>query len=405
LQLPYYIAKKTSNSEKGTFTSSIQRVAIISIASAIFSLMIAFMILGGFQKVIKEKIFSFSGHLIISAYSLTTSFEDSSIKINPELTQQLNENQVIKKWQPFALKAGLLKTPEDVQGIIFKGIDARFDSTYFKQNIIAGRFPNILTEDYSTEVAISKKIANYLRLNVGDKVLIYFVQNPPRYRNLTVTGIYETGLEDFDEKIILGDIHLVQRINLWDENQASGIEVFVQDPNDVMEAQDEIFAELPSNLYVENVEDKFLQLFDWLALLNRNVAIFLTLILLVACFSMVSILLILIMERTQMIGVLKAMGANDQLIRNIFLHSGIRLVIFGMGWGNVLALGFGLIQYYFGLIPLDPVNYYMSEVPIMFSWPVIISLNGVVLVLITLSLFIPIRIISGISPIKSIRFD
>jgi lipoprotein-releasing system permease protein len=405
LNLPFFISRRITRQAEGTFSQSINKVAIISIAVGISSLLLSFIILGGFQDKIREKIFSFSGQLLITQYSLSSSFEDNSIVLDDTVKDVLAGEEYIRRWQSYAYKAGLLKTDEEVQGVIIKGIDDTFDTAYFASNIKSGKLPTSNQKGYSTEVALSSKIASYLGLEVGDEVLVFFVQNPPRYRNLQVTGIYETGLEEFDEKIVLGDINLVRRINGWSKDEIGGIEVFLNDDIDSYEAQTKLFNALPSDLYVKNVIDQYLQIFDWLSLLNRNVVILLVLILFVACFSMISIVLILIMERTQLIGMLKAMGSTNQLIRRIFVVLGVRLIIRGLFWGNLLGLGLAALQHYFQLIPLDPVNYYMSYVPVKFDWFIIIMLNLITTVIIGLTLWIPVLIISRIQPIRSIRFD
>lgn len=367
--------------------------------------MLSFMILLGFQNRIKDKIYSFSGHLIINRYILSSSYEDQAMELSDSLATQLDQLDGITHWQPYAFRAGLLKTPEEVQGVVVKGLSKRQDTAAFKRHLLAGRLPQLKDKGYSTEVVLSKKIANYLRLSVGEEVLIYFIQNPPRYRKLKIVGIYETGLEEFDENIIYGDIGMVQRINGWKANEIGGVEVFIDNISDIDEQREALFNTIDYSLIVEKVTDKYLQIFDWLSLLNRNVVIFLVLILLVAGFSMVSILLILIMERTQMVGVFKAMGASNKLLRDIFLANGVRLIIKGLGWGNLLAFAIGLGQRYGKIIPLDPASYYMTHVPISFNWIAIIGVNLLVIALISGSLFIPLGVISRIQPIKSIRFD
>jgi lipoprotein-releasing system permease protein len=252
---------------------------------------------------------------------------------------------------------------------------------------------------------LSSRIADYLKLDTGDEVLVYFVQNPPRFRNLQVSGIYQTGLEDFDDKIILGDLSLIRRLNDWEDERVGGVEVFIDNNIAIGKAHSMLYKNMAADLYVENIEEKYVQLFDWLALLNRNVYIFLALILLVASFSMVSILLILIMERTQMIGLLKSFGATNHMIRRIFITSGTQLLIKGLVWGNIIAIGLGFLQYHYRWIPLDPDNYYMSYVPIDFNLAIILGVNLLTFVLVALSLFIPISMINRIQAIDAIRFD
>lgn len=404
MNLAYFISNRISKESEGTFSTIINRIAVVSIGLGLAILLIAFMILYGFKAEIKNKIYSFSGHLIVNKYTLSTSF-DETINISDTLVENLRSYELTERFQPYAMKAGLLKTADEVQGVIIKGVDANFDTIDFRNHLVAGRFPDLGGENYSTEIAISRKISNYLELEIGGDVLVYFVQNPPRYRKLKVVGIYETGLEEFDEKIVMGDLNMLRRINNWDNRQAGGIEIFVKDLNQLERAEQELFNLLDVDLYVDKVTDKYVQIFDWLNLLNRNVVVLLTIILFVAGTSIISILLILIMERTQMIGMLKSIGASNGLIRRIFIWNGIRLVIKGLIWGNFLGLGVGAIQFYFKLIPLDAANYYMSHVPIQFDFLTILWLNLLVLVMISLTLYIPVTMVSRVQPVRAIRFD
>ncbi|MBV6647172.1 MAG: ABC transporter permease [Cyclobacteriaceae bacterium] len=405
MNLPYFISKRITSNESGAFSSVINRIAVVSIALGTAALLLAFMILIGFQNTIKNKIYNFSGHLLVSKYSLSTSYEETSIGITDSLEAQLDKITTLDHWQYYAFKAGLLKTKEEVQGVILKGVDDSFDTTAFSNYMVQGRFPRMKPQGYSLEVALSTRIAGYLGLELGERVLIYFVQNPPRFRRLDVVGIYQTDLEEFDEKVILGDLNLIRRINNWPSDQVGGIELFVKDPDRIEEAEDEVFRNVGFDLRVDNARDKYIQIFDWLSLLNRNVVIFLVIILFVSGFSMVSILLILIMERTQMVGLLKAMGADNQLIRQIFLTQGFGLIVKGLAWGNGVALAIGFLQERYQLISLDPSSYYMDYVPVTFNGMVIIGINALVILLIGLSLFIPLSVISRIRPIRSIKFD
>ena len=405
MNLPFFISRRISKEASGSFSSIINRIAVVSIGLGLAVLILAFMVLFGFKQEIKDKIYSFSGHLIISKYTLSTSFEESSITIDDSLIQLLKNYPLTERIQPYAMKAALLKTDEEVQGVIIKGVDESFDTLGFSKHMINGRFPDLSSNDYSTEAALSKRVSNYLKLDIGDEVLIYFVQNPPRFRRLQVTGIYETGLEEFDEKIILGDLDLIRRINNWPDSLAGGIEVFVSDTDMLEQAEYDLYNTLAIDLYVDKVTDRYIQIFDWLNLLNRNVVILLTIILFVSGTSIISILLILIMERTQMIGVMKAIGAPNRMIQRVFIFNGLQLIVRGLFWGNVIGLGLGLIQDYFKLIPLDAANYYMSHVPIQIDIPTILGLNVLVLTLIGLALLIPVAIISRVKPVRAIRFD
>ncbi len=405
MNFPLFISNRISRQAEGSFSTIISKIAVISIALGLAVLILSFMILYGFKGEIKDKIFSFSGHLIINKYTLSTSFEETSIVVDDTLLQLIQSYPLTSRVQPFAMKAGLLKTEEEVQGVLIKGVDSSFDTTSFSKHLVEGRFPDFTGEKYSTEVALSNKIASYLRLHAGDEVTIYFVQNPPRFRRLQVAGIYETGLEEFDEKMIIGDLDLVRRINNWPDSVAGGLEVFISDTDELEKAEQDLFNSVGIDLYVDKVSDRFIQIFDWLNLLNRNVVILLTIILFVSGTSIISIMLILIMERTQMIGTLKALGSSNRFIRNVFLWNGIQLILRGLLLGNVIGISIGAIQYFFKIIPLDAANYYMSHVPIQFDLLTILWLNLSVLGLIGITLLIPVSIISKMRPIESIRFD
>lgn len=405
MNLSYFISKRINDGQEGSFSSSIGKIAVASIAIGLGSILISFLILRGFQTTIEDKIYGFAGHMQVTRYTLTSSYEEPPISLNSEFYTHWQEYDFIAHVQPFGYKPGLLKTEEEVLGVLFKGITSDYDTTRFQSNIRRGRFPHFSDSSYSQEVLLSGKIADKLVLDTGDHVVMYFVQNPPRFRRLEITGIYETGLEDFDEQVIIGDIGLIQRLNDWEESQVSGYEVFLKNPSRLEEAEEAMFDVLDPDLYAETSASRYINIFDWLNLLNRNVLIFLVLILFVACFNMVSILLILIMERTTMIGVLKALGANDQAVRRIFSWNGMLLIAKGMVLGNLIALGFGFLQDRFRFIPLDAANYYMDAVPIYWDWTALVLVNILTFVVVNLTLLIPTMVITRITPIASIKFD
>ena len=364
------------------------------------------MILLGFKNKIINKVHHLNGHLLIEKYSFGESYEAEAFPLTDSLSTVLRGfPNNIKHWQPYAMRYALLKTEDEVQGVIIKGIDQTYDTLNFRNQLIAGRMPNLTTGKYSLEVVLSKKIANYLSLQVNDKVMVYFVQDPPRFRKLKVVGIYETGLEDFDENLILGDIDLLRRMNGWQPDEIGGIEIIAGPNARIDELRDEVLHAISYELMVEVISDKYRQIFDWLKMLNRNVMILMCIILVVAILSMVSIILIMIMERTQMVGLLKSMGGKDSFIRKIFFSLGSRLILSGIIWGNTAALLLGFVQNRFKLIPLNPSSYYMNHVPMEFDWPTIVFVNITVITVVLLGIFIPLRFISKIDPIQSIRFD
>jgi lipoprotein-releasing system permease protein len=405
LNLSYFIAKRISFKRSGGFTGTIHHIAVASVAIGIAISLLSYMILGGFQREISDKIFSFTGHYQVMKFMSGNAFEEIPTSQDIDFYQNWSDLDYIRHVQVFAHKAGLLKGDNEVEGVIMKGVDANFDTLSFKKSIIEGRFIHFNDSSAANEIVLSKKIAQKLLLKVGEKVTMYFVQEPPRFRRFDIVGIYETFLEDFDDKIILGDIQTIRNLNGWEKNQIGGFEIFLKDVKQIDEKEEELYNQVSFDLKVRKSTDKYQEIFDWLKLLNNNVYIFLGLILFVAAFNMISILFILIMERTQMIGILKALGSKNQQIRQIFFWNGLRIISKGLLIGNAIALGLGFIQDAFRLIPLDPVNYYMSAVPISWNWPVFVILNASVLIITTVVLFIPALVISNIKPIQSIKFD
>jgi len=368
-------------------------------------MIITFLILMGFRSAITDKIYSFASHLQVTKYTLGGYYEEVPVSLNSHFYQNYNQLDFIDHVQEYVHKAGLIKTDEEVQGVVFKGVGRNYDQKRFGKYLEQGRFIKFNDSTYSKEIIISKKLSDKLRLNLGDDLIMYFIQQPVRFRKLNISGIYNTRLEDFDDKILIGDIALIRRLNNWADTLAGGFEVFIKNPNQLEMAQERLFMEVDSDLFVDKVSDIYRQFFDWLALINRNVYIFLTLVLFVACFNMLSILFILIMERTQMIGMLKALGSSDQQIRRIFIYNGTWITLKGMLWGNIIGIGLGWLQYHFKIIPLDPENYYMSYVPIEWNIPLIIILNLGILVAVHLVLLIPAMFISRLKPVDAIRFD
>jgi len=360
----------------------------------------------GFQSTIKSKIYSFSSHLLVTRFTMNNSMEEQPFFYNIDLYNNYKKYGFIDHVQEYSHKAGLIKTDDEVLGIFFKGIGKSFHLDAFKQNMVEGEFLHLPDSNYAFEVVISSTIANKIRAKVNDEIVVHFFQNPPRFRKLKVVGIYETNLSDYyDSKVIIGDIRLISRLNDWADSVAGGLEVFVKDPKDVDLAYEVIGEDMDYDLYIEKVSDKYVQVFEWLGLISRQVNILLGVILTVVCVNMISVVLILVMERTQMIGLLKAMGGNNRLIRSIFIYSGVNLIAKGLLYGNVIGLGFCYIQYKFRLIQLNPHDYYMSFVPISWDWSMVLWLNLLVFAVVTLVLLVPTAIVARVSPIKAIRFD
>ena len=406
MNLSYFISKRISRGHQEGFSSTIHKIAIVSIAIGLAASIVSFLIMKGFQETVKQKIYSFSGHILVTKFSMNNSTEEQPMDYGIELYNEPEKFPFIKHVQEYAHKVGVVKTDDEALGVLIKGVGKSFDLESFRENMVKGEFIQFQDSGYSSQVVLSKTIAQKLKKDVGDEIIVHFFQNPPRFRRLKVTGIYETNLSEyFDSRIIMADIRLIQRLNDWPDSVAGGLEVFVKDPNEIDNAGIAIGEMIDFDLNIERVSDRFIQVFEWLELLSRQVNILLAIILTVVCVNMISIVLILVMERTQMIGMLKALGAANGFIRSVFIYNGVNLILKGLLLGNLLGLGLCFIQYKFKLIELNPRDYYMSFVPISWHWEIILVLNIITLGLVTLILLLPTMAIARITPIKAIRFD
>ncbi|MDB5264162.1 MAG: transporter permease [Adhaeribacter sp.] len=367
-------------------------------------MIVSFSILEGFRNQIQSKIFSFAAHLQVSKYDTINSFDGEPISTQA-IERDLKGIPEIKTAQPYAFKTAIAKGSDEVLGIIIKGIDKNYDLEPMRGNLVAGRPLAFTDTAVSNEVMISSQIADKLRLKIGDRAIFYFIQNPPRLRRFTVAGIYKTGLEEFDQAYVLADLQHIRDLNRWEDTLAGGYEIVLKDFSKIDTVANVVFEQMDYDLKLEKITDQYAQLFDWMKLLKKNVIIFLVLIIFVATFNMVSTVFIMILERTNMIGLLKALGATDPQIREIFFYRGLSLTLKGLFWGNVIALSFCYVQDRFKLIPLDPENYYMDTVPINWDFGVIFLLNAITLILTMLSIIIPTLMITRIKPVTAIKFD
>lgn len=406
MNLPYFISKRITRQQREGFSSAIHTIAVVIIAVGLGALIVSFLIMNGFRDTVRNKIYSFSGHLVITKFTMSNSTEEAPFLYNNDFYKHYDQLGMIDHVQEFSHKPGLIKTKDEVLGIVVKGVGKNFDKESFRQNLLQGEFIHFPDSGYSSEVLISKNISDKIDAGVGDQITVHFFQNPPRYRRLKIAGIYETNLSEyFDKQVILGDIRLLQRLNGSADSVAGGLEIFIKDPNKADEALVAIGDSMDYDLYIEKISDKYQVVFEWLDLLSRQVNILLVIILVVVSVNMISVVLILVMERTHMVGVLKALGATNKLIRSIFIFNGINLVVKGLFYGNLLGLGICFLQYKFKFVTLNARDYYMSYVPIGWNLGVVILLNVLVLVIVTLVLFLPTAIVSRISPIKAIKFD
>lgn len=414
MNLPYFIAQRLikGRREGTSFSRPINIIAIIGIAAGLAVMILAVSILTGFKQQIREKVVGFGSHIQITNFDANISFETVPIRDAQEFVPRIRQIRGIKHIQAFATKAGIIKTDDEIQGVVLKGVGSDFDWSYFSRSIIDGK-PFTVTDTGRTDnVIISKKISDMLRLKTGDSFAMYFVQEPPRSRKFTITGIYETSLEEFDKMFVFCDIGHIKRLNGWDDDQISGFEIFINDFDRLDEMTQAVrdvigyrITEEDPKFKITSIKNRFPQIFDWLNFQDLNVIIIILLMLVVAGFNMISGLLILILEKTNMIGILKALGSEDVTIRRMFLYQAAYLIGKGLLWGNLIGIGLAFIQLKTGLISLDPTSYYIKTVPVNLDPLHIILLNAGTMAAIIFMLLVPSQLISRITPVKAIRYD
>ncbi len=399
------ISKHTSAQENTSFSATISKVAVASIAFSLAVLLVAFAVLHGFSDTIKTRVFSFSGHLRVVMNSANQSVEETPIATTRNIYKIAKTLDYVSHVQYYVQKAGVIKADKEVLGVVVKGLGADYRFSDFKENIKQGRFMRTNGEGFSSEVVISRIIADKLRLSVGDSIRMFFVQNPPKFRKLAIVGIYESNMETFDDKFILADMRMLQKVNDWKDTLVSGYEVFFKDFDKFNENLPKLNSLLEYDTLIVPIAQKHLDIFDWLMMLDQNVLILLIIILVVASLNIFSILIILMTERIKMIGMLKAMGTTTAQVIRIFFYQGLQITLKGIFWGNLIGLGFCGIQYFTKLIALDAKNYYMNSVPISWWWQDILGVNLGILLIISLAMLLPIALVSRIRPIRAIKFD
>ncbi len=411
MNLEYFIAKRliTAKDYKSSISAPIIKIAIAAIAIGMVMMIVSVATGIGLQQKIREKVSAFNGHIIISNYDNNQSEATlTPIAKNQKFYPKFNSVSGIRHIQAIATKAGIIRTEKAFEGIIFKGVGADYQWSNIKEYLIAGRLPN-LSSQLNSEVVISQFLADRLQLKEGDTFNTFFIkgnQNQlPNIRRFKITGIFNSGFQEFDATYIIGDIRHIQRINKWTPNEIGAFEIFVQDFNQIQAVGDEVYQQTPSNLDSKTIIEKYSYIFDWLQLFDFNIVVILGVMILVATINMVVALLVLILERTQMIGILKALGANNWSVRKIFLYNAFYLILRGLLWGNGIGIGVLLIQKYFGVIQLNPENYYVNQAPVYFNLGYIAALNLLTIGVCFLVLLIPSYIITKISPIKAIRYE
>ncbi|MEZ4914435.1 MAG: FtsX-like permease family protein [Chitinophagales bacterium] len=408
MKLPFWIAKRIAFSKNSSFSAFIIKVAVLAIALSLGVMIVSNSIINGFKKEIEEKVFGFWGHIRISSFEDKYAYDNSSpVSVRQDFYPNLPQmDDEVASIQVFATKPAILMTGEQIEGIVLKGIGTDVDWSFFRQYLVEGTTFMPSDTSASNDMLISTYTAKRLGLKVDDKVLVYFVQQQSRYRKLRVAGIYNTGLVDYDAQFALIDIAHIRKLNNWKNDEVGGFSVWLKSIHHLEEANQRIYHQyIGSELNANTIRDILPNIFDWLALQQTNERIITILMIFVAVINIISALLILILERTNMIGILKALGANNWFIRKIFLSQAAYIILTGLFWGNVVALAICYLQQHFQWLKLPEESYYISIVPIEIDYFTLVLLNVGVFVVAIISLILPTIIVSNIRPIEAIRFE
>jgi len=402
----------TQKDESGRMSKPIVRVAVAGISIGITVMILTIAVVQGFQDEIRNKVTGFGAHIQISPYDSNFSLETDSLNRNQPTVEALKSFPGIRHIQPFAIKAGIIKSKDQLLGVMLKGIDKDFDWEFFGKNLKEGEVFTF-ADTTGDRVLISEYMANKLELAVGKKVKMFFLSDGrSRARSFTISGIYNTGLtEGYDDKFVLCDMRQVQTLNHWDSSKVAGFEVLldetlpVDDGKRLTELTARINDEIDYSLVAENIRDLTPAIFSWLDVLDTNALIIIVLMIFVGMINMISALMILILDRTNMIGTLKALGAKNWLVMKIFLRNGGRMIVIGTIIGNVAGLGLCFLQKYTGLVGLDEESYYVKVVPIHIVWSDLLLLNISTVIICTLALLLPAMLVTKISPVRALRFS
>lgn len=411
LNLENFIAKRliTPKDHKSSISAPIIKIAITAIALGIIMMMVSIATGIGLQQKIRQKVSAFNGHIIISNFNGNES--DGStlpVSINQKFYPKFNSVKGINHVQGVATKLGIIRTENDFEGITYKGVGKDYKWQYLQEYLVKGSIPK-LNGKLNQEVLISQYLSTRLKLNLGDSFNTFFLNEGeaklPKSRRFKIVGIYNSGLQEFDSAYIIGDIRHLQMLNRWKSDQIGSFEVYIDDFSQIAEKGDEVYKETAAILNSQTIVEKYFYIFDWLKLFDINIIVILIVMIVVSTINMIVAILVLILERTQMIGILKSLGANNWTIRKIFLYNAFHILLRGLFWGNLIGIGVLLIQKYFGVVKLNPESYYVNVAPVEINLIYIIFLNVGTIFVCLLILIIPSYLITKISPAKTIRFD
>jgi lipoprotein-releasing system permease protein len=411
LNYEYFLAKRIigNKSYKSSVSAPIIKIGIAAIAISTIVMLIAIATGVGLEHKIRDKAVAFNGHITISNFDSNAS-EGAQVPISKDqdFYPEFNSVEGVSHVQAVANKFGIIRTKTDFEGLFLKGVGTDYDWRYFKEFLIEGRLPKY-TQKYSNEVLISKYLADRLGFVIGDSFQMYFMKSdpsqPPSIMKYAVVGIFNSGFEELDKTYVLGDINHVQRLNRWSKDQVGNFEVFISNYNDLERIGNEVYAQTPSTLDAMTVKQKYATIFEWIPIFTTNIYGIIGIMILVGAINMITALLVLILERTQMIGILKALGSSNWSIRKLFLYNASYLIACGLFWGNLIGIGVLLLQKQFEFLKLDPSVYYVTVAPVYLDWTYVVLLNLMTFVLCLLMLLIPSFLISKIVPVKAIQFE
>jgi lipoprotein-releasing system permease protein len=407
LNFELFIANRIFSKGANGFSKPIVRLGVISVALGLAAMIVSVAIVTGFQNQIRDKVIGFGADIQISSYEINSSYEASPVDMQQPFYPGLDSVEGIRHIQIFAQKAGIIKTENQIEGVVLKGVGSDFDWSFFKDKLVDGRLFNVSDSAVTNDVIISKNLAARLGLKTGDPLRMYFIvldEMQPRGRKFNISGIYETGLNEFDKMYVFGDIHHIRKLNKWDNGEVGGFEVYIDDFKDIDRMGKVVSKIIGYKLKSRTIIELYPQIFEWLKLQDMNVVIIIALMVLVAGITMISTLLILILERTNMIGTLKALGTENRSIRKIFVYNAIYIIGKGLIWGNIIGLGLCFLQLTTGVFKLNQESYYLSEVPVNIQLSYLLAINFGTLFITSLMLILPTYIITRISPVKAIRF-
>jgi lipoprotein-releasing system permease protein len=409
LNISGFIAKRIAFNQQRSFSRFVIRLSISATIISVMVMIVTIAFAEGFQTTISDKVFSFWGHIRIHNFEAAriSIAEETPIQQNDSVTNLTKSIPQIRSIQAYATKNAILKTSENIEGVLFKGVEKNYHFENIDKFLVRGRWIQFPDSAYSEEINLSESMASQLKLDVGDKMLIYFIQSggaSPRPRRLTIAGIFKTGIEEYDKLIALGDLRLIQRLNNWDENQVGGYEVFINDYHDMDVVNEKILYNIPLEFRSSTIREVFPNIFDWLYLQNKTIVIVLIIMVIIATLNLVTCLLILVLERTRMVGLLKAVGAENFTIQKIFLIHGAIISLIGLFLGNALGLLVCWLQDKYGFITLPEDAYYISKAAVDIEWWQIALVDAGTFLICFVVLLIPSLVVRRIQPVRAIQF-